>query len=157
MHTWFAFPRVGPRILPCLVVPVSTFPFSVQHLLLRRIHSFTEPFVLSLSLHHVTVLLMALSSAMSALSAVETLPLKAFASAFQSTKIGLNITKCLSWLFSFVVVSEARIHGFDTVWINLWALLDVTQPQPNLVDDVLLYVNCNERCATSSEDLQKDQ
>ena len=47
-------------------------------------------------LHHVNVLLSALSHTMSVLSAVETLFLRAFAVAFHSMKIALIIAKCLS-------------------------------------------------------------
>ena len=57
------------------VVSVSTFTFSLQHLLLRRVHSFAEPFVLSLSLHRLNVFLRALSDTMSVLSAVDALSL----------------------------------------------------------------------------------
>ena len=45
LYSWFTFQRVGPNIIPCPVGSVSTF--ILQHLLLRRYLSFTEPFVLS--------------------------------------------------------------------------------------------------------------
>ena len=140
MHSQFTFPRVGPRIIPCPIVSVSTFTFSTQYLLLRWVLSFADPCVLSLSLHLLNVLLSALSHTMSVLPTVETLPLKTSAVAFQSMKTGLIIAKCLSCLIVIVMLSEARVHWFDTIWVTLWALLVVTQSQSNLVDDVLFYV-----------------
>ena len=38
------------------------------------------------------------------------------------------------------MLSEARVHWIDTMWVTLWALLVVTQSQTNLVDDELWYV-----------------
>ena len=55
-------------------------------------------------------------------------------------KIGLIIAKCLSCLIVIVILSETRVHSFDTIWVTLWALLVVTQSQTSLIDDVPFYV-----------------
>ena len=51
--------------------------------------------------------------------------------------------------------TEARVHGFDTIWVTLWALLVITQSQTNLADDVPFSRHCSEQCATSSEVCRK--
>ena len=71
-------------------------------------------------------------------------------------KIGLIIAKGLSCLIVMTMLSEARVHWFDTIWLTLWALLVETQSQTNLLDDVFLR-HSSEQCATSSEHLQKDE
>ena len=103
---------------------VSPFTFCIQHLLLRWVLSFADPFVLSLSLHHINVLLSALSHTMSLLPTVVQWSLKTFALTFalQSVKIGLIIVKCLSCLIVIVMLSKARVHWFDIIWVTLRAL-----------------------------------
>ena len=100
-----------------------------------------------LYLHHLNVLLSAVNQTMSALPTVEILSQKtpALAFAFQSMKIGLIIAKCLPCLIVIVMLSEARFHWFDTIWVALWALLVISQSQTNLIRWCTFLRHCNER------------